>query len=139
MAVEPTAQELARLEEFLRPSMIAVVATVGRTGMPHLTPNWYRFTNGRLTMSTTKERIKHRNLSRDPQMAVCIYSGTDAGRYAAITGKAEISDDESIWPETRAIIERYVKPEGVEDRMRLLRTQDRVIISLTPDRVVFRT
>jgi hypothetical protein len=132
-------RDLSRLEKFLEPSMIAVVATVGRTGMPQLTPNWYRFASGTLTMSTTKERIKYRNLSRDPQMAVCIYSGTDAGRYAAITGKAEISDDESIWSETRAIIERYVTPEGVEDRMRLLRTQDRVIISLTPERVVFRT
>jgi PPOX class probable F420-dependent enzyme len=138
MATRPTTEELAQLEEFLQPSMIAVVATVGRTGMPHLTPNWYRFADGRLTMSTTKERVKYRNLSRDSQMAVCIYSGTDAGQYATITGTAEISDDDSIWPETRAIIERYVRPEGVEDRMRLLRTQDRVIISLTPERVVFR-
>ena len=119
--------------------MIAVVATVGRTGMPQLTPNWYRFANGRLTMSTTKERVKYGNLSRDPNMAVCIYSGTDAGQYAAITGTAEISDDESIWPETRAIVERYVRLEGVEDLMQQLRTQNRVIISLAPDRVAFRT
>jgi nitroimidazol reductase NimA-like FMN-containing flavoprotein (pyridoxamine 5'-phosphate oxidase superfamily) len=73
LAIRPTAEELARLERFLEPSMIAVVATVGRTGMPQLTPNWYRFANGRLTMSTTKERVKYLNLSRDPKMAVCIY------------------------------------------------------------------
>ena len=139
MATNMTTEEMAQLEEFLKPSRIAVVATIGRTGIPQLTPNWYVYQDGRLALSITKERVKYRNLSRDPQMAVCIYSGTDAGRYAAIAGKAEISDDESIWSETRAIIERYVTPEGVEDRMRLLRTQDRVIISLTPERVVFRT
>ena len=139
MAIRPTAEEIARLEKFLEPSMIAVVATVGRTGMPQLTPNWYHFAKGRLTMSTTKERVKYLNLSRDPKMAVCIYSGTNAGQYAAITGTAEISDDESIWPETRAVVERYVKPERLEDRMRQLRTQNRVIVSLTPQRVAFRS
>ena len=33
----------SRLEEFLRPSLIAVVATIGRKGLPQLTPNWYRY------------------------------------------------------------------------------------------------
>ena len=59
-----TPEEVTRLEEFLRPPSIAVVATVGRSGMPQLTPNWYRFAEGRLAISTTKERIKYRNLMR---------------------------------------------------------------------------
>ena len=133
-----TAEETARLKEFLGPSRIAVVATVGLRGMPQLTPNWYRFANGRLTVSTTKERVKFRNLSRDRRLAVCIYSEPRAGDYVTLIGRAEISDGESIWPETQAIVERYVEPDRVEDRMRLLRTQNRVIISMTPERVVFR-
>ena len=130
--------EMAHLEEFLRPSRIAVVATVGATGMPQLTPNWYRFADGRLAVSTTKERVKYRNLSRNNRLAVCVYSEPLAGEYATITGRADILEGESIWPETRAIVERYVAPEGVEARMRMLRTQNRVIISLAPERVLFR-
>ena len=132
-------EDVARLEEFLRPSRIAVVATVGRTGMPQLTPNWYRFANGKLTISTTKERVKYRNLSRDASLAVCIYSEPRAQDYVTLTGRVEISDDESIWPETHAIVERYVSPDGVDARMQELRTQNRVIISLEPERVTFRT
>ena len=130
---------MTRLEEFLGPPRIAVVATVGRSGMPQLTPNWYRFANGRLTVSTTKERIKFRNLSRDPRLAVCIYSEPLAVEYATIQGPAEIHDDESIWPETQAIVERYVPPDLVAARMRELRAQNRVIISMAPERVIFRT
>ena len=55
-----------------------------------------------------------------------------------LRGRAEISDDESIWTVTQAIVERYVSPDGVEARMRVLRTQNRVIISMEPERVVFR-
>ena len=134
-----TPDEVSRLEELLRPPLIAVVGTVGRNGMPQLTPNWYRFANGRLTISTTKERIKCRNLSRDARIAVCIYSEPQAADYATLWGKAEISDDESIWPETQAIFGRYVSTEQAVARIRELRTQNRVIISLVPERVVFRT
>ena len=71
--------DLARLEKFLEPSRIAVVATIHRSGMPHLTPNWFVYEGDRIAISTTKERIKYRNLSHDPRMSVCIYSGADGG------------------------------------------------------------
>ena len=138
MSSRLTPQEAAQLEEFLSPPRIAVVATVGQSGMPQLTPNWYVFAGGRLEVSTTKERVKYRNLSRDKRLAVCIYSEPNAGEYATVIGRAEIRDDESIWGPTQAIVERYVAPGGVEARMRELRAQDRVIISLAPERVVFR-
>ena len=130
---------MARLEEFLRPARIAVVATVGPTGMPQLTPNWYVFLDGRLAVSTTKERIKFRNLSKDGRMAVCIYSEPRAENYVTVRGRADIRDDDSIWPETRAIVERYVQADRVEERMAQLRAQNRVIISLAPESVLFRT
>lgn len=134
-----TPDELNRLEEFLRPRWIAVVATIGRSGMPQLTPNWYRFANGRLTLSTQKHLVKYRNLMRDGRIVVCVCSEPHAEDYATVWGRAEISDDESIWPETRAIIERYMAPHQIEGRMRQLRKQNRVIISVLPQRVVFRT
>lgn len=139
MPANLTQDEETRLEEFLAPARIAVVATVGKTGMPQLTPNWYRYSGGRLTISTTKERVKYRNLSSDDRMAVCVYSDTLAEEYVTLRGRVEISDDDSIWPETRAIVERYATPDKVEARVRLLRSQNRVIVTLDPDRVLFMT
>ncbi len=131
-------EQSSRLQEFLLPSRIAVVATVGSTGMPQLTPDWYVWADGRLAISTTKERIKNRNLSRDSRLSVCIYSEPSAQDYVVLTGRVEVSDGESIWPVTRAIVERYVARDQVAARMTELRAQNRVIISLTPERVVFR-
>jgi PPOX class probable F420-dependent enzyme len=107
--------------------------------MPQLTPNWYRYAHGTVTISTTKERVKYRNLSRDNRMSLCVYAEPLAQGYVTLWGRASISDDESIWPETRAIVERYVPPAEVEERMQSLRTQNRVLISFTPERVLFRT
>ena len=106
--------------------------------MPQLTPNWYRFANGRLTISTTKDRFKYLNLSLDNRLAVCIYSEPLAIEYAMLRGHAQIIDNISIWLETQAIVERYVTADQVAARMRQLRAQQRVIISLKPERVAFR-
>ena len=138
MSPRITPEVAARIEEFLAPSRIAVVATVGRGGMPHLTPNWYRYADGAITISTTKERVKYRNLVRDDQLAVCIYSDALASEYLTLTGRASVRDDESIWPDTQAIVERYVEPEGVAASVRLLREQDRVLIRMEPERAIFR-
>jgi len=130
--------EMAKLEEFLTPTRIVVVATLAKSGMPHLTPNWYVFSDGKLHISTTKERLKYINLARDDRMAVCIYSGTTAPEYVTITGSVEISDDDTIWATTRAIVERHLPADLVEGRIATLRTENRVVISLTPENVIFR-
>jgi PPOX class probable F420-dependent enzyme len=133
-----TPEEAHRLEEFLTPSHIVVVATIGRNGMPHLTPNWYAYANGRLMISTTRERVKYRNLRRDNRMTVCVYSEPQARGYVTLWGHVRIRDDASIWPDTRAIVERYVPAQDVEARLQQLRTQNRVILDLTPERILFR-
>ena len=133
-----SSEEATRVQEFLGPSHIAIVATIRRDGTPQITPNWYRFDSGRLTISTTKQRVKYRNLSRDPRLVVCITSEPRAENYLTLSGLAEIVDDGSMWPDTRAIVEKYVPPDRVDERMRQLRTEDRVIISMVPGRAVFR-
>ena len=133
-----SAEEQSKLAEFLAPPRIAVVATIGRDGMPQLTPNWYVYSDGRLLVSTTKQRVKYPNLVRDGRIAVCVCSEPLAEEYATVRGRAEIRDDDSIWEDTRAIVERYVEPDRVEARMDVLRGEDRVIVSVEPDGVVFR-
>ncbi len=133
-----TPEDAHRLAEFLTPSRMVVVATIGPSGMPHLTPNWYYYAHGTLMISTTKERVKYRNLTRDNRMTVCIYAEPVAEDYVTLWGHVNIRDDNSIWSDTRAIVERYVPPPGVEARMQQLRLQNRVIIDFTPERVLFR-
>jgi hypothetical protein len=109
-----TPEDKGRLVNFLEPSHIAVIATVGPSGAPQLTPNWYCVRGGKILISTTKERVKYR-------------------------GQVTIRDDESIWPDTQAIVERYVASESVEARMSQLRAQNRVILAFDPERVIFRS
>ncbi len=67
-----TEAQLERLREFIAPPRIAMVATIGKDGMPQLTPNWYAYTGKEIIVSITKQRVKYRNVMRDPRAAISI-------------------------------------------------------------------
>lgn len=138
MSTELTNDDLSRLENFLAPTKIAVVATIGKDGMPQLTPNWYVYTAGLFIISTTKQRVKYLNLVRDPRMSVCVMTEPLAVEYATIRGSVNIIDGDTIWPIVEGIVRRYVPEDKVNDRMAALMKEDRVIICMTPERAHFR-
>ena len=115
-----------------------MVATIGKNGMPQLTPNWYAYTGGEIIISITKQRVKYRNVVRDPRVAVSICSEPLAEEYVTVSGSARIIDGDEIWGPTRQILGRYLEPDKAVQMLDQLRQQDRVLLALTPERVFFR-
>ncbi|ETW92367.1 MAG: hypothetical protein ETSY1_43940 [Candidatus Entotheonella factor] len=134
-----TEQEIA---QYLDRSHIAVMATIGRNGEPHLTPNWYRYNGSVLTFVTRSDRLKYRNLQRDHRMSVCIYDAPAASNYVVISGTASIEDATTggpvIWDEIRRIVARYVAAAEVDDHIARWRTEPRVLVTVTPERISTR-
>ena len=125
------------ISEFLAPSPIAVMATINRNGTPQLTPNWYHYDGTVLTFVTTKERVKYLNLRRDPRISLCIYAAPLAADYVVIRGRATLSDQD-IWDQARAILQRYEEQAKVEQHLEQWKTQPRVLVTVTPDRISTR-
>ncbi len=123
--------------EYLAASHIAVIATLNRNGAPQLTPNWYRYDGQVLTLITRTDRLKYLNLQRDNRISVCIYDPPAASNYVVISGTATC-DEQDIWDEARCIIARYTAPEQVDDYVARWKTEPRVLITVTPERIATR-
>jgi PPOX class probable F420-dependent enzyme len=83
-----------RTRKLLDGRNFAVVATLNRDGQPQATVVWAtRDADDNVIFSTTKERQKGRNLSRDPRASIVIIDANDEYEYAEIRGRAEIIDD----------------------------------------------
>ena len=123
---------------YLAASHIAVMATLNRHGSPQLTPNWYRYDGQVLTFVTRKDRLKYLNLQRDNRISVCIYDPPVASNYVVISGTATCNDQD-IWDEARRIIARYTAPDQVDDYVARWKTEPRVLITVTPERIATRT
>ena len=135
----PTSDQIAFLDEYLATARIAVVTANGETGFPQATPNWFNWDGERLSMSTTKERFKYRNFTRDPRATVLIYEEPMAADYVLLRGEIEIQDDSDIWAATRAILIRHLPKDKADDYIqRMKNTEERVLLWLKPERITRR-
>ena len=125
------------ISQFLAGTKMAVMATINKDGSPHLSPNWYYYDGERLSFVTTKERLKFFNLRRDERMAVCIYEPPLASDYVVFQGRATI-DDGDIWGDARQVIRRYVAEDQVDDYVERWKTQPRILVKITPDKIYSR-
>jgi general stress protein 26 len=65
-------------------------------------------------MSTVGETVKTHNILRDGRASVCLYFEPEAFEYATLSGTATVIVDDSLWTETRAIVDRYELPEDAD-------------------------
>ena len=125
------------IENFLEGTKMAVMATINKDGTPQLSPNWYHYDGSQLSFVTTKVRLKFLNLKRDDRISVCIYEPPLAPDYVVFQGRVTL-DDGDIWDDSRKVIRRYIDADGVEEVIERWKTQPRVLVKLTPDKIYSR-
>lgn len=101
---------------FLAEPRFAVAATINPDGMPQQTVVWYDLRGDEVLFNTARDRLKDRNLRRDPRVSLCIEDGY---RFVTIRGRARIVDDPAITQaDIRALAIRYAGPERGEHQAR---------------------
>ena len=126
------------MDAFLREPYLAIVATLGPDGVPHLTPVWHHFDGRRFLLLCEPFTVKVRNLKRDRRVSLCIATDGEPARYVLAQGTATVSDD---WdPELlRAMSLKYVG--GEEGERYFERTYKEIrfsLITVTPSKVISR-
>lgn len=66
-----------------------VLTTVGPDGQPQSSLVWVCFDGQTLTINTTEERQKTRNLRTDPRLSLLVVDPEDTSRFIQIRGEAE--------------------------------------------------
>src|ERR687886_714378 len=67
----------------------AFLATLMKDGSPQVTPTWVDIdkNNNTILVNTAKGRIKHRNISRDPRVAVSLIDSSNPYDMVTVRGK----------------------------------------------------
>ncbi|NUT52214.1 MAG: TIGR03618 family F420-dependent PPOX class oxidoreductase [Saccharothrix sp.] len=82
------------LVDLLGRQRFGVLATVKRSGHPHLSTVLYQWDAAArvIRVSTTADRLKARQIRADPRVALHV-SGPDVWSFAVVEGDAELVDD----------------------------------------------
>ncbi|MFJ4537994.1 pyridoxamine 5'-phosphate oxidase family protein [Streptomyces tibetensis] len=129
------------LSDLLGAQQFGTLATVKRSGHPHLTTMVYRWDpeSRVVRFSTTADRVKVKHLRREPRAALHVQGG-DVWSFAVAEGEAEISEvtavpGDSVGRELLAMIPAGAEPEDEEAFLRQLVDERRVVIRLKVDRL----
>ena len=84
------AMDEAEVLAFLDEERVAVCATNGRDGFPHLMPLWYVVRDGELWAWTFAKSQKVRNLERDPRATVQVEAGEEYQELRGVMLKCDV-------------------------------------------------
>jgi PPOX class probable F420-dependent enzyme len=67
---------------------MAFLATLMPDGSPQLTPVWFDYQEGKVRINTARGRVKEKNMTARPQVALVIHDPQDTYRYIQLRGEA---------------------------------------------------
>lgn len=118
----------------------AKLATVRRSGAPHVMPVWFVLDGEQLVLTTGAETVKGRNLRRDPRVAVVVDDDTPPFAFVHISGRASVSEDlDELLRYAAAIGGRYMGAERAEEFGRRNAVPGELLVRITPERVISET
>ena len=112
---------------------LAHVSTIGPRGEPNTNPVWYGWDGEALRFSTTKQRQKYKNLTRNPKIAVSITDPDQPFRYLEIRGVADIQDDHDL-----SFINQMARKYLDRDYPWSQPGEERVIVSIRPAHATYQ-
>lgn len=110
----------------------AVVATLTASGAPHTSTVWYLRDGDAILLSVTADKLKARNLARDPRISLTVSDRANPYHSVDIRGSAELVNDPAKALPAR-LAKRYLgdadanPPEPAEIK--------RLIVRVTPAKV----
>lgn len=84
----------SKAKTLLNGKNLVFLATTMVDGSPQVTPVWGNFENSHILINTAEGRLKHRNIMRDPRVAVSVVDSKNPLDMTSIRGKVvEIMPD----------------------------------------------
>ena len=111
---------------------LVFIATVMKDGSPQVSPVWANYEDGFILVNTAEGRIKHKNILRDPRVAVSVTSNHNPLDMTTIRGKVIeiISDSEYLHADklTQQYMGRSNYPFKQEN-------EKRIILKIKPEKI----
>jgi PPOX class probable F420-dependent enzyme len=105
-----------------------------KDGRPQVTPIWYMYEGGKLWVNTTKDRVKFRNIRRDPRVCLLVDDGYS---YVSIWGRARIATERDAYKDIESLAVRYQgEKKGRKEARGRYWKQERVSLEIVPEKVV---
>jgi PPOX class probable F420-dependent enzyme len=125
---------MEEMYDFLKEPRLCYVATLTKTGHPHVTPIWGYYDGQYFYMSLMDGNPKSRSLARDPRLSIAVSSDKLPYKAVVVHGTAEL-----VRGDVRSIVcniaKKYVGEEQADSITDMLMRNSQIIVKVTPERI----
>jgi len=76
-----------KAEQLFQQKNLIFISTINSDGSPQLTPVWGNYDGGNVLVNTAEGRLKHKNVLRDPRVAISVVDHGNPLNMTTIKGK----------------------------------------------------
>ncbi len=111
---------------------LVFIATLMNDGSPQLSPVWANYEDGYILINTAEGRIKHKNVLRDPRVAVSVVSKDNPLDMTTIRGTVEELIPDYEYKHADKLTQQYMRREHYPFKRD---DEKRVILKIKPNKV----
>ena len=109
------------------------ISSIMRDGSPQVTPTWVDIENGNILVNTAIGRLKHKNISRDPRVALAIADQNNPYDMVTVRGRTiEQLTGDAAEEHIDKMAKKYIGKDKYPFRSP---GEKRVILKIKPERV----
>ncbi len=120
------------VSELFRGKNFAFVATISKDGSPQITPTWIDIENGVILINTAEGRVKHKNVSRDPRVAISIVDQNNPYNTVTVGGKVIEQTNMGADEHIDKLAKKYL---GVDKYPLRSPSEKRIILKVKPEKI----
>ena len=125
------------MSKFFNSQKILRLATIDKSGNPHIVPVWYMYQNRKIYIGTNTETQKAKNIKKNSKVAYCVDVGINSPDIIGVmgVGKAKlILQKTRVKTIAKKILRRYFASLQNKSAQQLLKDTD-CVIEIIPKKV----
>ena len=122
----------AKAEKLFADKNLVFIATVMKDGSPQLSPVWANYEDEHIMVNTAEGRIKHKNVLRDPRVAVSVVSKDNPLDMTTIRGTVDEIIPDYDYKHADKLTQQYMGREHYPFKRE---DEKRIIFKIKPERV----
>jgi len=111
---------------------LVFIATIMKDGSPQLSPVWANFEDEHVLVNTAEGRIKHKNVLRDPRVAISVVNQNNPLDMTTIRGKVVDIIPDYEYEHANKLTKKYMGKEKYPFKQP---GEKRIIFKILPERV----
>jgi len=125
---------MSKIIKFLKDEKILRLATIDKTGTPHIVPVWYMYSAKKIYIGTNTNTEKAKNIKAHKKVSFCVDVGINAPGIFGVMGQGNaklIKHNQTVSRLEKKILLRYFKTLNNKSAKELLDDTD-CIIEIVP-------